>query len=282
MTSNPEKPSSSEDLPENEKRNRRRQFSLASLVLLTLAFGISFALVNWIGGYGFCIGCLLVWAAIGRIAGKLNWQLGGSVSAAIITLVLALSWLDSGTIGGVVGDDLLRRQWGLEGIEKLVQRYEEVNGVYPDRLEDLWGLTGIPDISPLAIENDSRGTQLVRQGDTYQIIFLGRDEKPGGVGLDSDCPVESLDEYGQRRIPMDQFLFDQQGNPRIKMLSIFGLIVGLSISQSFAKVRDKRSGSDEKNNWRLVAGLLVFSVISVVAGVMMAGLHLMLGQSSGH
>lgn len=130
--------------------------------------------------------------------------LSTSVGLLVATIAMVVAWRNVGDMGQVRSEQWATRQ-AIRGIEKSLQMYPETNKTLPKSLEEFRGPRGE---FLVQFKRDARGRPLDGWGrpflysveDTgYVVTSLGRDGRPGGIGL--DCDLSNLREWPKEAGP---------------------------------------------------------------------------------
>jgi general secretion pathway protein G len=137
-----------------------------------------------------------------RIGLRIAISTGVGILVAVIAMVVA--WRNVGDMSQVRSEQWATRQ-AIRDIEKVVQRYRGVKKPLPESLEELRGPGGE---FPVQFQRDKKGRPLDGwgrpflysvEGSEYVVTSLGRDGKPGGIGL--DCDLSHLKEWPKEAVP---------------------------------------------------------------------------------
>ncbi len=132
-----------------------------------------------------------------------------NVGVIVAAIALVVAWRDSGDMSEVRPEQWATRQ-AMGEIDGLIQIYRNATKTLPRSLEGLRR----SDESWVHFQRNERGVPLdgwgrpflySTDGGKYVITSLGRDDKPGGIGL--DCDLSSTDEWPKEAVPtFSQFL----------------------------------------------------------------------------
>jgi general secretion pathway protein G len=128
-----------------------------------------------------------------------------NVGVLVAAIAIVVAWRDIGDTNRVRSEQWATRQ-AISDIKKSLQMYRGAGKPPPKSLEEFRGPGGE---FPAQFQRDERGRPLVDgwgrpflysvEGSEYVVTSLGRDGKPGGVGL--DCDLSSLKEWPKEAVP---------------------------------------------------------------------------------
>ncbi len=138
-----------------------------------------------------------------RVAGATN------VGILVAGIAIVVAWRDTGHMSELRPEQWATRQ-AMGEIDGLIQMYHNATRTLPRVLEELRR----PDESWVHFQRDEKGRPLdgwgrpflySTDGVNYVITSLGRDGKPGGIGL--DCDLSNIEEWPKEAVPtFRQFL----------------------------------------------------------------------------
>jgi hypothetical protein len=150
-------------------------------------------------------------------------------------------------------------------LHSAIEQYSKEHGRYPDSLKD-----AVPTNSALADRSDpwERPYQYAKTDKGYRLFSLGRDGKPGGVGLDADFDLPNPPRPYDVPVPFTQFLFEGGGSGTL-------FIIALAASMCAGWACFLLAGSprpDFKAHWPgvLLSVLATTIVAFIVVGFLMA------------
>jgi hypothetical protein len=127
-----------------------------------------------------------------------------NVGLLVTAVAIVVAWRDIGNMDQIRSEQRTTRQ-GIRDIERSVQRYRETKATLPESLEEVRGSGGEYSVRFQQDRNgnplDGWGRPLLYSvtGGEYVITSLGRDGRPGGIGL--DCDLSNLKEWPEEAAP---------------------------------------------------------------------------------
>jgi hypothetical protein len=127
-----------------------------------------------------------------------------NVGLVVAAIAIVVAWRDVGDTNRVRSEQWATRQ-AISDIKKSLQMYRETGKPLPKSLEEFRGPGGQ---FLVQFKRDERGSPLDGwgrpflhsvEGREYVVTSLGRDGKPGGVGL--DCDLSNLKEWPKEAVP---------------------------------------------------------------------------------
>jgi len=126
------------------------------------------------------------------------------VGVLVAVLAILVAWRDIGNMDEIQSEQRTTRQ-AIRDIERAVQTYREAKATLPESLEEVRGFGSKHSVR---FKQDANGNPLdgwgrpflysVRGGE-YVITSLGRDDRPGGIGL--DCDLSNLKAWPEEAVP---------------------------------------------------------------------------------
>jgi hypothetical protein len=122
-------------------------------------------------------------------------------------------------------DEPLRMMGQAARFRYTLEEYAKEHGRYPDSLKDAFPTD--TDFSAL-VDPWNNPYQYVRKGKDYRVFSLGRDGKPGGVGLDADFDVAVRSAIVPVTVPTTfyQFLFEGRQSGNLLVIALLGSVCG--------------------------------------------------------
>ncbi|MEZ6125057.1 MAG: type II secretion system protein GspG [Planctomycetaceae bacterium] len=227
--------------------------------------------------------CFLVWFSVCCLTGPRRDAMAAGIAAAVYILTILASWIWVGKLSHAGYRELRSAQYGLYQLREDIEQYRSENERLPESLNDVFGdehrehrIARCPWEHP----PDYRITD--RSDETYELVILGRDGRPGGDGIDSDFVWRSdapdafnqfYDDMGRRRIPLWQYLFETDSTVAL----VFPLLVVALVTQHTLR-HDDVLKTDGKHG---VAASIGF-VLVLTAVCTFLGLFHVAAVQSGH
>ncbi|HZN34457.1 MAG TPA: type II secretion system protein GspG [Pirellulaceae bacterium] len=245
------------------------QFSVRQLLAVFLALCVALALVTQLWHVGFVLALLLGGIAAG--AWRRDWRLTAAASTALLIFVTtyAASWLQWGESSLHSEQPLIRMQ--LDSIDRQLQEHFQRYGQIPASLDDVPALAGTTDIWG----HPFHYRKVADVSGAYELASLGRDGKPGGVGLDADFSLAAFASDLGKRVTLWQFTFETNASAPIFIGATTASLVAAGIW--YSAQRQERPVVQ-----RMILSLVVTTIAAVIVSVFLAGVHVVLSQSSGH
>ncbi|MFC1758743.1 type II secretion system protein GspG [Planctomycetota bacterium] len=123
-------------------------------------------------------------------------------------------------------------RYQVQEIQQALARYREANGSFPDSLDALKGIeeNGLNLQQYQLLDEWKRPFHYQNRVNRYELISLGRDGVPGGVGLDSDVTFDDgLGNAASIRLPLYQFALETAGGEIIFRMACLASIVAGAI-----------------------------------------------------
>ncbi len=196
----------------------------------------------------------------------LRFAVAAGVAGAVALIAILVAWAELGQEWHL--NALQRRtQDGLERIGRAVETYREKTGSLPAALDDL------PDMQQVhPVDSWRRPFLYSVQGTSYTLTSLGRDGKPGGVGI--DCDLTHHDPNPPEAFPtLYQFIREFQSQGIVVTCLVAGFLAGV-VTWLLAKP----SRWTRENAVALVVGLVATVIGSVIVGALLAHLHIPTGH----
>jgi len=167
-------------------------------------------------------------------------------------------------------------QWTLEDLAQAIPAYQQRTNALPATLDDLrtledsdrFGFEGTPGL----LDGWRRPFKYVTDGTTYTVTSLGRDGRPGGVGLDCDLTLVTP-RPPSAAVTFSQFLFDCPTGEAVGACVAAGLVVfavNLYLTQPTQLARRK------------MRDVCVQVIVTVVISIVFAFILGVVYVSSGH
>lgn len=234
----------------------RWQFALRDVFVVMLLLGIVLAGASQFGMLGLMSGMTLAGTGWGLYAGWLRILLGSLSAAIVFHVTLAFGWIVFGSAISA-SREVNWQVFLLRYVGNQLTEHRRVAGQFPQALAELHcfseGGMQLP-----------RGIEYRRAADGFELVALGRDQKPGGAGLDADLAWNDP-EPGRVRLPLGQFLLASDTGIAIAIDAVLtGLLAGC-----LGAARPARP-------WRLAADhvlgtVAVFGTMSIL-GVFLIGI----------
>jgi hypothetical protein len=150
-----------------------------------------------------------------------------NVGLLVAAIAIVVAWRDIGDTNRVRSEQWATRQ-AISDIKKSLQMYRGAGKPLPKSLEEFRGPGGE---FPVQFKRDERGRPLDGwgrpflysvEGSEYVVTSLGRDGKPGGVGL--DCDLSNLNEWPKEAVPT---LWQVLGHPSTRGIILPCLACGV-------------------------------------------------------
>lgn len=256
---------------------RRLQFSLRDIFGLFLVTGVLLTLVVQLKQIGFVASCFLAGVAIGWRLHKW-WFTSASLTALLVYVVTyAACWIEMGYAPRMHRWPASSVRYELDQINEALIKYCGAKGAFPDSLQqlsqledhDLWfGKSGE------LLDGWRHPFHYRRIAEGFELASLGREGKPGGVGLDAD--VFFGDEWfsPKTRLPLKQFLFETEGSASVFLVAFVASILAASIWFG------ARHEVQPSIKW-VIIGVATMAVLAVVVAAFLAAIHVDASQS-GH
>lgn len=162
----------------------------------------------------------------------------------------------------------------LQGLSEEIATYREVKGDFPRKLSDLgkesFGGSRTDDAGR-PLDGWGRPFHYSVASESYELFSLGRDEVPGGVGLDADLYAGQINP--EARLTLSQFAL-APGTVGVQVVSILAGIFAFPLFLLY----DRDRASQKVSMAAALFATIATAVFSILAAVVIAMLHLPTGH----
>jgi hypothetical protein len=250
---------------------RPAQFSLRHVFALMVVLSVCLALVTQLRHIGWALSIGAIGMAIGWW--RHDWRLSAAAGTALSIFVLTYvaSWVRmEGELMRGSSADITRYVFLFNSTA--IDEYKSIDGSLPDSLDalELSTLTELPRMDGWGGEIHYR-----RHNEEYELVSFGRDQQPGGAGLDADVVYRSTKPYQLEVAPLTirQFLFEADGS-----IGIFQAAIVASLLTAITWYAT--NWREDLNRPKIVIELTIAIASAVCAAVVLAYFYVAAAGSS--
>ncbi len=244
---------------------RPAQFSLRHVFALILVLSVCLALVTQLRHIGWAVSVGVVGLAVGWW--RRDWRLSAAAGTAlcIFFLTYVASWVRMRQDPVMHSHPASETIFVLRSTAAALAEYEAIFDAYPEDLDEL-EIKFTPQRA--AIDGWGELLKYERLGDEFKLVSLGRDRRPGGLGLDADFLLHSRAPSNIEFAPLTlrQFLYEAAGS--------IGIFQAASIASIIAAlVWYAANWGEEPTRSDFVWGLAIAIPSAVLAAFLLAYLY---------
>jgi hypothetical protein len=160
--------------------------------------------------------------------------IAGAMAVAVFMIPFLCTWLGEASMQ--FESELKMTYLHLPGVENAIRAYRREYGVFPASLKDLlttkhYRGPARSDPNGDILDGWGRPFAYSHSDDHFEVISLGRDGKPGGVGLDHDLSSDR-NSIKQSFPTLRQFLFELPTQRFLGVCALAGLLAGVLTFQT--------------------------------------------------